>query len=128
VTPENPQAPRRLWDSPWIRKLPLLVMAGIGIAFFLPRMPHDVDVEYHLGSAAQGLRSADIEVFNEAGQPVHRTVVQGQAAQHPEQHLRLPTGDYRVELKLEYADKVDHRASSFHVEGAGLVEVDVSHG
>jgi len=127
VSLEDPPR-RRLWDSRWVRRLPLLIVAGIGIAFFLPRMPHEVELEYHLGSAAAGLQTLDIEVLDAEGREVHRTVVHGERAQHPVQHLKLPNGDYRVELKLEYPEKVDHRASSFHVEDAGLIELDVAHG
>lgn len=121
------EAPRRLWDSPWIRRLPLLVIAAVGIVFFLPRMPHDVDLELHLGAAANGLQSIDVEVL-EGGKVLHRTVASGDQAQHLVVHLKLPKGDYRVEAKLEYAQSVARRASSFHVEDAGLVEVDLSAG
>ena len=114
----------KLPDSPWIRRLPLLVVALIGIFFFLPQIPHDVEVDYDLGRAAKGLQTLDIEILAPDGSRLHRSVF-NVPEKHAVQHLRLKKGDYRAELELRYADRLERRARSFVVADDPRVDLDV---
>jgi hypothetical protein len=120
-----PDPPRRLWDNPWIRRLPLLAVAALGFFYFLPKVPHEVEIAYDLGRAGNGLEQVDIELIDDAGKRVHRTVLRGELARHPLQRLKLAKGGYRAELKLDYPDRVDHRTRSFEVTDADRLDVDV---
>jgi len=117
---------QRLSKSPWVRRLPLLLVAVVGIVVFLPHLPHDVSVRYRLGPAARGLSAFDAVVTDSRGRAVHRTVLEGALAAHPVQHLRLAPGRYRASITLTYPDHVDHRALAFHVQREDEVELDVA--
>lgn len=121
---EPQEPPRRIWDSRWIRRLPLLLVAAVGLVFLLPRVPKDVEVDYDLGRAQRGLAQVDVEVLDAAGRPMHRTVF-NQPEKHVVQHLKLPKGEYRAELELKYPDHNEQRARRFTVGEVDAIDLDV---
>jgi hypothetical protein len=52
-------------------------------------------------------------------------VLKGDAARHAVQRLKLAKGAYRVEARLEYADRVDRRTVHFAVDEAERLDLDL---
>lgn len=111
-------------ESRWIRRLPLLLVAAVGFFFLLPKVPHEVELDYNLGRAARGAQQVEVEVLDSEGHRLRRTVVKS-PDKHVLQKLKLPKGGYRAELELTYPDRIDRRARSFDVGEGGTIDLDV---
>lgn len=114
---------RRLGENPFVRRLPLLLVAAVGFFFLLPKVPHEVELDYDLGGGAAGLQTLSLEVVDASGTVLRRSVLKGDAARHPVQRLRLAKGQYRVDARLEYADRVDRRTVRFGLEDADRLDL-----
>ncbi|MBS2032534.1 MAG: hypothetical protein JST54_31970 [Deltaproteobacteria bacterium] len=121
-----PPSPKPSWrDSQWLRRLPWVILVAVGLLVLLPKAPHDVELAYHLGRAANGLQETEAEVFDSNKSEVQRSLFRGEQARAPVQHLRLPKGSYRVELRLTYPDRVERRQRTFEVEEAERIDLEV---
>jgi hypothetical protein len=88
------------------RLLRLAVLAGIGYLVYrvLAAQPSEVQVVYHYGAAGQGLREACMRYLRDGDQLRRvRFRYRGDPAGTQPHSVRLPDGDYTVELDLTYA-------------------------
>lgn len=98
----------------------LLVVKMVG------RLPNDVEIEYHLGTAGGGLQRMEMRYLLE-GTEVRKVAFSyasapaGEIQRHPTQ---LIDGDYAVEVRLSYAGgKVKVLDRPLFVRGAGRVGI-----
>jgi hypothetical protein len=88
------------------RSLRLGVLAAIGYLVYrvLAAQPSDVEVVFHYGQARAGLQEACMRYLR-GGEQLRRVVFRyaGGAAATQANRVRLPDGDYTVELDLTYA-------------------------
>jgi len=108
-----------------VRRLPWLILLAVGLLVLLPKSPHEVELAYHLGRAANGIQETEVEVFDEKNAEVQRSVFRGEQARAPVQHIHVPRGTYRVEVRLTYPDRVEKRTRTIEIEEAERLDLDV---
>jgi hypothetical protein len=105
----------------------VLLVGALGVFYFLSRAwPKDQVVRFDLGAAAAP-RVTDLRVFfgdSEHGESWHYEL--GKAPRVVESDVRLPDGDYTVEIDVGAGDKRASATRKLHLESGSTTTIDLS--
>ncbi len=125
--PPSPEPPpsRPSWrQHPLVRRLPLLVVAAIGLFFLLPQAPREVELDYDFGTYGRGATRVEIEIRDARGVGVRRTERKlAPGTTREVQHLRLERGAYRVTLTFTSSAGSEKAERDFSVRDEEVIEV-----
>jgi hypothetical protein len=121
---EAPPAAPNWRQSRWVRRLPLLVVALVGLVFLLPAAPRDVELDYELDAYPPNLSGLEIVIRDRRGELVRRTQLNLKGTStRIAQHARLTRGSYRLELTLRYPDRTERLSRQVEVGDEEAIEV-----
>jgi hypothetical protein len=107
-----------------VRRLPLLVVAAIGLFFLLPQAPREVELDYDFGTYGRGATRVEIEIRDARGVGVRRTERKlAPGTTREVQHLRLERGAYRVTLTFTSSAGSEKAERDFSVRDEEVIEV-----
>jgi hypothetical protein len=114
---------------PLLKRLPLLLVAAIGLVYVLPQAPRDVEVDYDFGSHGLAATHVDIELRDGRGVGLRRTelnLVPG--TRRHTQRVRLARGRYHATLTFSSPSGTERVEQDLAVADEEVVEVRLNGG
>jgi hypothetical protein len=117
-TAPSPAGPRRLLRHPLVRRLPLLLVALVGLLLWRSQ-GSERQLVYVMAQDRGQIERVEVQLLTEDGALLKREAwfFERGAPTELVQTLKLPEGPYRAEVFITLDGETSHQSHTLHVEG-----------